>query len=668
MKNSEGNYSMNSNPGEDQWGQFGFDGAPEPENQESLQEKQAERGAKTIETVKSELEQKLKSLEEAYQNASETDKAGIAQEYASIYQELANVERGAGINAEKSQTGEEEKRNSVVEKLHNNKGATNHKTVLAMTALGGLLGLTAVMNILGTISNSGLFKAKEKAPEEPKQQTEADTNNIETSVEDNEQLKTYDEWLKADNEEAQARYDKMNRLLDGKIFNGEKLPGMWDDDVSKNAEMSRTGRRVDNDLMTSQVVYNMICEDPSNPTLEEERMVSLSGTLAEPEKALLLLRDTLKVPEFQGMSNDEGVAYLKGLSEDSAEFKSYTDKIVDFHTNSEVRVESNIDVENEILAKIPEEYRPEAKKWLEEHIYVNRQTGKIEAMVLPTGDDEQVLVWEYKDEKGEARIAMEIKKCRNYFVITITPDGKIEISADEGTPSGGDENPGSAGDENPDSAGNENPDSVGNENPDSVGNENPDSVGNENPDSVGNENPDSVGNENPDSAGSEHTPKDPDVLNDPDRKGDGDPLELDVDVTPPTTEEQDKDNLDDLKKREEEEQKKKEEEKKIKKDQEEAEKQAKEEAEKRKKEEEERKKNEEEEKKADEAKKKAEEEAKKEQERRAEEERKRREEEEARKRAQDEADQREKENREEAENNSNAGSDDRQNIFENGDF
>ena len=654
--NSEGNYSMNSNPGEDQWGQFGFDGAPEPEKQESLQEKQAERGAKTVETVKSELEQKLKSLEEAYQNASETDKAGIAQEYASIYQELANVERGAGINAEKSQTGEEEKRNSVVEKLPNNKGATNYKIVLAMTALGGLLGLTAVMNILGIISNSGLVKAKEKAPEEPKQQTEADTNSIETttetSVEDNEQLKTYDEWLKADNEEAQARYDKMNRLLDGKIFNGEKLPGMWDDDVSKNAVISSTDREVDNDLMTSQVVYNMICEDPSNPTLEEERMVSLSGTLAEPEKALILLRDTLKVPELQGMSNDEGVAYLKGLSEDSAEFKSYTGKIVDFHTNSELRVENNIDIENEILAKIPEEYRPEAKKWLEEHIYVNRQTGRIEAMVLPTGDDEQVLVWEYKDEKGEARIAMEIKKCRNYFVITITPDGKIEISADEGTPSGEEPTP---------SAEEPTPSAI------------EPSAEEPTPSAI----EPSAEEPTPSAAGSEHTPKNPDSLNDPNKKGDGDPQELDVDVTPSTTEDEDKENLDELKKREEEDKQKKEEEEKIKKDQEEAEKKAKEEAEKKRKEEEEkkkqldeeaRKKAEEEEKKADEAKKKAEEEAQKEQEKRAEEERKRKEEEDARIKAQEEADQREKENRDEAENNSNKGADDRANDFINGDF
>ena len=666
---------MNSNPGEDQWGQFGFDGAPEPENQESLQEKQAERGAKTIETVKSELEQKLKSLEEAYQNASETDKAGIAQEYASIYQELANVERGAGINAEKSQTGEEEKRNSVVEKLHDNKGAASHKTVLALATLGGLLGLTAVTNILGTISNSGLVKAKEKAPEEPKQQTEADTNNIETttetSVEDNEQLKTYDKWLKADNEEAQARYDKMNRLLDGKIFNGEKLPGMWDDDVSKNAEMSRTGRRVDNDLMTSQVVYNMICEDPSNPTLEEERMVSLSGALAEPEKALLLLRDILKVPEFQGMSNDEGVAYLKGLSEDSAEFKNYTDKIVDFHTNSELRVEKNIDIENKILAKIPEEYRPEAKKWLEEHIYVNRQTGKIEAMVLPTGDDEQVLVWEYKDEKGEARIAMEIKKCRNYFVITITPDGKIEISADEGTPSGEEPTP-SAEEPTPSaiepSAEEPTPSAI-----EPSAEEPTPSAEEPTPSAI----EPSAEEPTPSAAGSEHTPKNPDSLNDPNKKGDGDPQELDVDVAPSTTEDEDKENSDELKKREEEDKQKKEEEDKIKKDQEEAERKAKEEAEQKRKEEEEKqqkldeekRKEEEDKKKAqEEEEKRAKEEAERQQKEEAERQRKEKEEEEARRKADEDAKKREEENKPQAEDDSNSGNNNRQNWYGDEDF
>ena len=693
MKNNEGTYSMNSNPGEDQWGQFDLNQPQNLDNSvetnESLQEKEAERGAKSIETTINSLNAQLEDLERAYtekKNAGDAEGVReIAEKYQQVYQELALVKDGVGKGGEQAGNREEELRNEVLNKVAGNRGAVKFRTVAVIAGLSAV----ALTTIVGWFS--GLAKPKQEAPQDDTQtQVEAvvDNEDIETA-EEGEKVKDFQEYLKADNEEAQARYDRMNALLEGNIWHGEDLPGMWNDQASKSIVMQNTGRHVDNDLMTSQVVYDMICENPSNPTLEEEKMTSLSGALAEPEKALLLLRDRMSLPEFQGMSNEEGVRFLQSIPEGSETKQKYIDKIIEYHENSKVEIKKNIDIENEVLAKIPEEYRPMVKEYLEKHIYVNTKTGRIEAMNLPTSDEALVLVWTYEDENGGVSISMEIKECRNDYIITITPNSwKVTSGGEESTPSGIEENV-SGADENP-SAGNENP-SGANENP-SGSNENP-SGSNENP-SGSNENPSGAnenptgGNENPtganenpstgtETAGSEHTPKNPDDLDDPNRKGDGDPIDLDVDVTPPTTEDEDKENIDELKKREEEDKKKKEKEEEIKKQQEEEEKKAKEEAEKKRKEEEERqkkldeeqrKKEEEEKKKADEAKKKAEEEARKEQEKRAEEERKRKEEEEARKKAEEEAKKREEENKKEAEDNSNKNSDDRKNDWETGNF
>ncbi len=313
MNSGNGNtYSMNSNPGEDQWGQFNLGSQPEgdnngvAENKESLKEKSAERGVKTAEAAINELNARLDSLLKTYEENKGKDQEAAnaaAREYQKVFQQLTNIKEGTGDNPDekvaqaetkmkelektyqenkgkdqeaanaaaeqyqqvyqesvlnKEGVGDKPKEitpEKVAEKGRSNKGFVNYRTLVVVMA-----GMAIANFLTGCANNAGIGNnSNNMVPIDPNEKAPV---NIEGNLRDRgfpstvEGFEQYAGTIYEHKEEAKEEfeaytgYEILDKRLSGREFNGENLTGCHHDLINKQIVMDKTGRTIDNDFMT----------------------------------------------------------------------------------------------------------------------------------------------------------------------------------------------------------------------------------------------------------------------------------------------------------------------------------------------------------------------------------------------------------------------------------
>lgn len=331
-------------------------------------------------------------------------------------------------NEQNRATGE--KANEAELAAERNETAEKAKKVPGMVALASAAVGLALIGVIGT----SVYKINNA-----KQEVSLDVNLDEST-----EAVAVDPLTEERREEL-AQYEittgnaELDEMIKGHIFHGENLLGMWNDRVTKAEVMRETGRTVDNDFMTAKALYEKICVDPENPTEDEKRAVSCAGSLAMSEKAALVLKNGLELNEFKNMSAQEVSDYLKNLDPDSEDFDKYARMICAYHLDKEkstLETKSIDEAIDEELAKIEgltDEQKQFLRNYFQQHAYPNEQ-GIIEFRNLPTSGNAKVLVWHYNDEHNENVIRMELEACRNDCLITLKEDGKIIIrTGNEGT-------------------------------------------------------------------------------------------------------------------------------------------------------------------------------------------------------------------------------------------